>query len=241
MAVHPSPQPFTHRLPRPPFPPRRHATLLLVLLLLPALHALSPSPRRLLSPPHPSRHRRLLSEAQEAATLAPVDAAPLDPPPPLPLHLADPLLAAAGAAGGVYALFLLEDASGLALYAPPLAASAVLLFSSARPPPAAQVFAGTLVGTASAVALASLCGSSEEARSAAVGFCVLWFRLAVAPFPPAAALAALFFDRAELREAGMMFVLFPALSGHAVLYLIAMALSPVRLELLRRNEKDTRA
>ena len=55
----------------------------------------------------------------------------------------DLAIAAVGAGTACFLLCYLENLLGVRLYAPPLAASSVIIFSGIKPPKALQVFAGT--------------------------------------------------------------------------------------------------
>ena len=150
--------------------------------------------------------------------------------PPISASAMDTAIAAVGAGVAVWSLSALEAATGVPFYAPPLAASTIIIFAGPKPPPARNVFLGTVGATTAAVAITSLLGDGDVARSVAVGACLVWFKTTGAVFPPACALAALVFDSERIHSLGWSFVLCPALSGNAVLYGVAAALAPLRTQ-----------
>ena len=58
----------------------------------------------------------------------------------------DTLIAAVAAGSAFWLLSYLEAASGIPMYAPPLAASSMIMFSGSKPLPAQNVFLGTVGG-----------------------------------------------------------------------------------------------
>lgn len=143
--------------------------------------------------------------------------------------LVDTALAALGAGLGLAALAVLQDKLGQPLYAPPMAASAVLLFAGLTPPPAVNVFAGTAGAAACGVAALRLFGSSMTVRCFATASTLIWFKLSGTFYPPAAALAVIFVDNAAQQARGWSYVLFPSLAGNALLYAGAMGLARPRM------------
>lgn len=141
---------------------------------------------------------------------------------------ADLALATLGAAGAILLLEELEKLTGVQLYAPPLAASSIIIFSGLQPAPAQNVFAGTLGAATGALVLWEIGGGSPMTRAIAIGGSLFFFKTTGALFPPAAALAAVFLDSPGLQENGWSYLLFPCLSGQALLYALALVLSQVR-------------
>ena len=152
------------------------------------------------------------------------------PPPPMTIDpaQADLALATIGAGLAVYFLGEAGEYLGVQLYAPPIAASSIIIFSSISPVPPVNVFAGSMGAATFALLLYELFGASEVTRSVAVAGSLAWFKASGALFPPAAALAAVFLDSPALQEKGWTYLLFPCLSGNAILYVLAYALSYVR-------------
>ena len=141
---------------------------------------------------------------------------------------ADLALATLGAAGAIYFLDTLEIAFNVKLYAPPLAASSIIIFSGIKPAPAVNVFGGSIGAASFALALWELGGGSPTTRAIAVGGSLVFFKTTGALFPPAAALATVFLDSPALQEAGWTYLLFPCLSGQLILYALAIGLSQAR-------------
>ena len=153
-------------------------------------------------------------------------------PPPAPKSdvpkYVDLAFAIFGAGASILLLDYLEELTGLQFYAPPLAASSIIIFSGIAPAPAVNVFGGTIGAAAFAVALHTFGGGSPETRAVAVAFSLAWFKLSGALFPPAAAMSAVFLDSPGLQERGWGYLLFPCLSGQAILYASATALAALR-------------
>jgi hypothetical protein len=147
----------------------------------------------------------------------------------------DALLAAFGAGMGLWLIEWLTARTRLNFYRPPLAASAIILFSVRQKLQAWQLarsaFIGTVGAIVAAVACSTLLGAGMIARSAAVGAALLWFKGSGAAFPPAAALAALSFE--DRLGSSWTYFLFPCLAGHAILIGVALALVPLRQVALR--------
>ena len=164
-------------------------------------------------------------------SLTPVMLATPPPPPPQPLDVAravDICLAAAGAGAAVWSLEALEPIVNLPLFAPPLAASSIIIFSGLQPAPAANVFLGTTGAAAFALTLYTLGGGSPEMRAIAVAGSLAWFKATGATFPPAAAMAAVFLDSPQMQELGWSYLLFPCLTGQLLLYAAGAGLAPLR-------------
>ena len=140
----------------------------------------------------------------------------------------DTACAALGAATGIYLLGELELKVGVKLYGPPLAASSIIIFSGISPPPAKNVFLGTIGAAAFALCLYQLGGGTPETRALAVAGSLVWFKTSGALFPPAAALSAVFLDSPALQSSGWTYLLFPCLSGQSILYGLAYGLAIVR-------------
>ena len=143
----------------------------------------------------------------------------------------DTVCAAVGAATGIYLLGELELRLGVKLYGPPLAASSIIIFSGITPPPAKNVFFGTMGAAFFALCLFQLVGGTPETRALAVAGSLLWFKSSGALFPPAAALCAVFLDSPTLQASGWSYLLFPCLSGQTILYVVAMGLAQLRQQL----------
>ena len=142
--------------------------------------------------------------------------------------LVDTALAALGAGFGLAALAVLQDKLKVDLYAPPMAASAVLLFAGMTPPPVVNVLGGTAGAAACGVAALQLFGSSTTVRCVAAASTLIWFKMSGTFYPPAAALAVIFVDNAAQAAKGWSYVLFPSLAGNALLYAGAMGLAVPR-------------
>ena len=151
---------------------------------------------------------------------------------PLPRQL-DIALAAAGAGSACALLCALEPYAGVPLWAPPLAASACILFASTDgPPDPLAVLGGTAAVATAAVALVGLFGpESEAARAFVVVAALAYFKESSYFFPPAAALGALLVDSDELLVQGWSYILFPCVAGNAVLWCLAALLAIPRTEL----------
>jgi len=112
-----------------------------------------------------------------------------------------------------------------------------------KPAPAVNIFAGTTGAASFALLLYSFGGGSPEMRALAVAGSLAWFKCTGATFPPAAALAAVFLDSKELQELGWSYLLFPCLSGQALLYAAGSGLAQlrqlVRLSLTRMQLDST--
>ena len=135
---------------------------------------------------------------------------------------ADTMLAAIGAGLGLAVLAVAQDKFKVTLYAPPMAATAVLLFAGAAPPPAVNVIAGTAGAAACGVAALKLFGSSLPVRCCSVAATLVWFKYSATFFPPATALAVLMVDNAANAAKGWRYVAFPCVAGNAILYLGAV-------------------
>ena len=143
--------------------------------------------------------------------------------------VADSLLAATGAGASVGCLVAAADATDLALWVPPLAASTVLVWAGVRPPPLRVVALGVAGATSLAVAMSQLGLASRTLPALAVAGSLLWFKLGGSFYPPAAALSALFLDSAQLRDLGWEYVLCPCLASNLALWLAAtLAVAPRR-------------
>ena len=162
-------------------------------------------------------------------TPPPLMTTPPSPPPQADLaKYADVALATIGAGSAIYLLDKLEIVLDVPLYAPPLAASTIIVFSGITPAPALNVFAGTIGAAGFALVLNELGGGSPFTRALAVSGSLAFFKLTGALFPPAAALAAVFLDSPALQERGWMYLLFPCISGQVFLYAFAIAVAQVR-------------
>lgn len=231
---------LSYSRPRPPFLPPRSP----LPSCQPSLSPRCPVPSCLLDSRDALALLPLRSLNLSSAT--PTRETPLPPPlfnPSALSRASDTLLAGAGAGFSLWALSFLEASTGVPCYAPPLAASAIILFSPYSPPRAQDVLLSSAVVSGWSVALCLTFGDNSIVRSLAIGSCLLWFKLLGASHPPAAALAALFYDSAEMISKGPSFVLCPVLSGHVILYIIASSLSPLRqnlrLEIARRSLRSS--
>ena len=144
------------------------------------------------------------------------------------LTATDTAIAACGATFGFWSISQLESLTGIPFYAGTFASSTMIIFSGVKPPPPRNIFLGTLGGASAAVAVCTLLGDGELARSVAVGLSLVWFKVSGTVYPPGAALGAVFFDSEARQSLGWSFVLCPCLTGNAVLYSIATALAPLR-------------
>ena len=144
----------------------------------------------------------------------------------------DLALAATGAGAACILLQVLEQQTGLRLYAPPLAASSVIIFSGITPPRAENVFLGTLGAALFALCLFEFGGVSttslEFGRAMAVAGSIVYFKQSGLLFPPAAAMACVYLDSPLMQESGWSYLLFPCLAGQLLLYLAAVSLSALR-------------
>ena len=175
------------------------------------------------------------------------------PKPPLQwdtARLLDGVVASFGAGVSVYALTALNGMTPITLYAPPLAASSILIFAGSTPPPLANILLGTGGAAVAAVAVSYIPDANIDlARALAVVLSLGWFKASNRFFPPAAALAVLVFDSPQLGELGWTYVPFPCLAGNAFLYCAAIGLASIRSmlrqEICRRGlveglaERDT--
>jgi hypothetical protein len=98
--------------------------------------------------------------------------------------LVDTALACTGAGTGIILLNEAEKLTSMTLYAPPLAAAAIIIFSGIKPPPLKNVFLGTLGASTFALLLYFGGGGSPETRALAVAGSLLWFKSSGALFPP---------------------------------------------------------
>ena len=144
----------------------------------------------------------------------------------------DVAVAAIGAGLSILALNVAEQKLGVRLYAPPLAASSIIIFSGITPPSAKNVFVGTLGAAAFALCLEEFFGASATAielgRAAAVAGSLIWFKSSGLTFPPAAAMAVVYLDSPLMQESGWSYLVFPCLSGQLFLYVAAAGLAKVR-------------
>mmetsp|Transcript_19062 Transcript_19062/g.37452 ORF Transcript_19062/g.37452 Transcript_19062/m.37452 type:complete len:348 (+) Transcript_19062:87-1130(+) len=143
----------------------------------------------------------------------------------------DAALASLGAGLGLVFVSFLDGISPVKLYAAPLAASSILIFANIRPPSVQNV----LIGTAGPAAGSVLCSSilsqflpSVVTRSVSVATSLIFFKFTGFFFPPAAAIAALGVENEAFAKLSWSYVIFPAVTGNAILYGLALLLSGAR-------------
>jgi len=143
----------------------------------------------------------------------------------------DAVLSALGAGVGLIMVGCLDDIAPVRLYAPPLASSAFLIFSGTRPPPLQNVLVGTAGSAAGSVMCSTLLSQvlpSHFTSSLSVVISLVFSKFTGFFFPPAAALAALGVENEAFAQLSWSYILFPAVTGNALLYGLAMPLSSVR-------------
>jgi len=143
----------------------------------------------------------------------------------------DASVAALGAGFGLAFVSYLDGISPVRLYAGPLASSAILIFANSKPPPVKNV----LIGTAGPAAGSVLCHTllsqflpNVVTRSLSVGISLVFFKFTGFFFPPAAAIAALGVENETFANLSWSYIIFPAVTGNALLYGLALLLSEVR-------------
>ena len=146
--------------------------------------------------------------------------------------LVDTIVAAVGAGVTIAGLAAMAGATGVAMYAPPLAASAVLCWAGARPPTLRAVIVGSAGATSVAVALSQAAAHlglpAASLPPAAVTMSLAWFKLGGAFFPPAAALGALYLDSERFAALGWSYVWCPCLLSNGLIWMSAAAVAPLR-------------
>mmetsp|Transcript_125552 Transcript_125552/g.313719 ORF Transcript_125552/g.313719 Transcript_125552/m.313719 type:complete len:183 (-) Transcript_125552:77-625(-) len=125
-------------------------------------------------------------------------------------------------AGGLYDLGLKD----IRFYCPPHVAMAVGMFNAKSVPGLYTTLAGVLIAVGVAIAVIEfgeplLHDQPLVLRAIMVGCATLAMKLGGACFPPAAALAALFYDNAALKAMGRPYILCPGLTGTIVLIVLA--------------------
>ena len=156
--------------------------------------------------------------------------------------MVDTVLAGLGLSLTIIALGFLQSLLGIKLFVPPMMASGIIFFGGSKPPNPKGFLSGTICSATVSVGLLATIGRwvpEVTAQGLSVGLLLMWYKTAGTLFPPAAVLAGGLFSAAAgsaasadgavaAASAAASFLVFPWLSGHAVLYLSALGLSGVR-------------
>jgi len=137
-------------------------------------------------------------------------------------------LSAFGAAAGIALLCLLEKPMGVKLYAPPLAAAAIIIFSGPKPPPVRNLFLGTSGPVAISALVRSFGGPGLTPRIVALGLSMAWFKTSSSFFPPAAAASVVLVDSLPPFGKAWLTAFVPALVGTTMLYGTAFGVGKIR-------------
>jgi len=169
---------------------------------------------------------------EDEASVEPASVNMADPSHTVSPKLVDTMVAALGAGATIAGLAAAAASTGLAMYAPPLAASAVLCWAGARPPTLRAVILGSAGATSVAVALSQAAAHlglpSALLPPTAVAVSLVWFKLGGAFFPPAAALAALYLDSERFTALGWSYIWCPCLLSNGLIWISAAAAAPLR-------------
>jgi len=146
----------------------------------------------------------------------------------------DATLAALGAGFGLAFVAYLDGISPVKLYMGPLASSAILMFAGIKPPPVKNVLIGTAGPAIGSVLCHEFLGQflgTDVTRGVSVAISLVFFKFTGFFFPPAAAIAALGVDNETFVNLSWSYVIFPAVTGNALIYGLAIMLSAVREEI----------
>merc|ERR1712217_804910 len=115
---------------------------------------------------------------------------------------------------------------GIRFYCPPHVAIAVGMFNASSIPQLYTTLVGLLLAVSTAIAVIEFGEPILKAdpvllRAVLVGAATLAMKVGGAVFPPAAAVAVLFFDNAALKGLGRHYVICPGLTGTLVLFVLA--------------------
>jgi len=146
----------------------------------------------------------------------------------------DSAIAAMGAGCALLFVSSLDGISPVRLYAAPLASSVILVFANMKPPPLKNVLIGTAGPAFGSVVCHTLLSQFLPVvvtRSLSVAISLVFFKFTGFFFPPAAAIAALGVDNETFANLSWSYILFPAVTGNALLFGLATLLSNVREEI----------
>jgi len=150
----------------------------------------------------------------------------------------DSFLRALGATIGISMLGYLEQRTGECFYGPPYGAAAVLLFGAGRLPQLKAIASTSGIALLSVQLVSLLRLAPWLERGMAIGLSLGVLLLTRLPlYPPAAALALLYSDRARGSALSLRRVVYPALAGHAVLLPFAYAWMHLVAEVLKRQAR----
>jgi len=154
------------------------------------------------------------------------------------LKVVDTLLAGLGLFGGIALLGLLQTTTGIAFFAPPMMASGIIFFAGAAPPHPKGFLMGTLCSATisfCAVVLFTQYLPPVAAQGSAAVALLMWYKAHDCVFPPAAVLAGVLSTASakaltnELTVQDIaMFLVFPWLAGHGLLFQFAKIMGGVR-------------
>ncbi|KAL1527455.1 hypothetical protein AB1Y20_016120 [Prymnesium parvum] len=147
------------------------------------------------------------------------------------VQLVDSCLAAIGAAGSIALLRAVEKPLHVKLFAPPLVPIAMIVFAGSTPPPARNIFGGTIGPVAAAILLRTCLGDLEMAPYVAA-LSLFWFKTSSCFLPPAAGFSLMLAEQLppfhQMASKQGMLTLLPSTIGTSSIYALSFAVSAIR-------------